>query len=86
MLSAANTILVVDAANTRINRILSFDLEWALQEDQYGGHPILAAAFVDTDGYSKAILLEDFQRNGNRIYNLRIGFERVINKCSTTKY
>lgn len=44
----------------KIKKILSFDLEWDLEEDQYGEHRILAVAFADSSGYSESILLEDF--------------------------
>ncbi|MPZ06070.1 MAG: hypothetical protein GEU26_06570 [Nitrososphaeraceae archaeon] len=48
-----------------IKKILSFDLEWSLDKDEYGENPILAVGFSDSQGYNQAFLLEDFLGSRN---------------------
>ncbi|MGH9924075.1 MAG: DNA polymerase domain-containing protein, partial [Nitrososphaeraceae archaeon] len=67
-----------------IRKILSFDLEWSLNKDEYGEYPILAAGFSDSHGYNQAFLLEDFlgDRNSRKAAERSLLFRiiSIINK------
>jgi DNA polymerase, archaea type len=54
------TNYLISNPNISIKKILSFDLEWSLNKDEFGEHPILAAGFYDSHDYQRAFLREDF--------------------------
>jgi DNA polymerase elongation subunit (family B) len=58
--SSSSSSSLVPVKPEPIKKILSFDLEWSLNKDDYGEYPILAAGFSDSQGYNQAFLLEDF--------------------------
>lgn len=72
--SSSSSSPLVPVRPKPIKKILSFDLEWSLDKDEYGENPILAAGFSDSQGFNQAFLLEDFL--GSR--NNRKGAEKSL--------
>ena len=45
---------------------VSFDLEWAMEKDEYNEYTILAAGFFDNGGVEYTLLLEDYKRKSEK--------------------